>query len=289
MTDITDLVRRLADRAPDSHKGSFGRLVIYAGSENMTGCLVLAVQGALRSGAGLVEAASVKPALDVLKICAPEAVCTPLTGDLSADAGMLLKRLGAASAFAAGPGLCAGDTRGARGAALAELIRAVADGTSVPCVLDADALSAVGRDTGILRAFGGRAVVTPHPGELSKLTGVSAADIQNDRERMCREFAASAGCVCLLKGHGTVISDGENVAVNPTGNPYMARGGSGDVLTGIVGALLAQGFAPFDAARLGALIHGAAGDLAAKDLGIAALPSDLPFRIGRALTELMGI
>lgn len=279
------LLEKLARRDPASHKGSFGRLVLWAGSERMSGCLLLAALGALRSGVGILECVSVTPALEPLRACAPEALITPLTGSLASDLMTVLARSGRAGAIALGPGLASGETRGADGTALKEAIGVLSRETVCPAVLDADALTSVGTDTEILEGFAGRAVLTPHTGELAKLTGLPAEKIELDREKACREFAEKCGCTVLLKGHGTVISDGRRSALNTTGNPFMARGGSGDVLTGIIGSLLAQGFGPFDAARLGAFLHGGAGDLARDELGLAMLPSDIPPRIGRFLNS----
>ena len=280
---MKELLEKLARRDPASHKGSFGRLALWAGSEKMSGCLLLAALGALRSGVGILECVSVPRALDPLRTGAPEAVTTPLTGSPASDTGTLLLRARAASALALGPGLASGDTRGSSGAELRAAIGALSDETACPVVLDADALTAVGTDTRLLAGFAGRAVLTPHPGELARLTGSDAQTIMSDREGACRDFARKCGCTVLLKGHATVISDGERVEINTTGNPFMARGGSGDVLTGVIGSLLAQGFKPFDAARLGAFLHGGAGDLARDELGLSMLPSDIPPRLGRFL------
>ncbi len=284
---MKELLEKLVRRDPASHKGDFGRLALWAGSEKMTGCLTLAAQGALRSGAGILECLAVPEALFSLRISSPEAVTTPLVGSFAENLSIIIKRAAKASALALGPGLASGETDGEKGAALREAIAVLGEETSCPAVLDADALTAIGTHPELLSGFAGRAVLTPHPGELARLTGLSAGEIELDRERACREYAKKCGCTVLLKGYGTVISDGRKSSLNPTGNPFMARGGSGDVLTGIIGSLLAQGFSPYDAARVGAYVHGGAGDTARNDLGLAMLPSDIPPRIGRFIASVI--
>ena len=284
-----DLIRLLPKRYADAHKGSFGRLLFLGGSSRMTGCAVLAALGALRSGVGILECACEQSVLNILQNRIYEAVYT-LLPDLSTAfsdlCDQLLPRLSSASTLAIGPGLAGGNPRSLRGEALRDLIVLLSVRAPCPTVLDADALTVFEGNTTALKHFSRGLVITPHPGELSVLTGRSVPDIQSDRREIALSFAREHQCTVLLKGNHTVIAspDGE-LTVNTTGNPYMARGGSGDVLTGIIGSLLAQGLSPYDAARLGAYLHGGAADLAARELGLSMLPSEIPLYIGKFILE----
>jgi NAD(P)H-hydrate epimerase len=269
-------VPKLPDRARDAHKGTFGRVLILGGSRNYIGAPALAANAALRSGAGLVTMAiprSVQPVIAPLAWCATS---MPLAED---ERGVLSDKampglIDAAirqrtyNVVAVGPGL--GDCK-AISAFIVELNRA-----KIPCLIDADALNRLS-ETSWEGLLNGPCVITPHVGELSRLMGVNGAEIQADREGKSLSAAAKmrGNCsadqngesVCLLKGHDTVVTDGERFYINTTGNPGMATGGSGDVLTGVIAGLMAQNLSPFDAAVLGSYVHGLAGDLAAEQLG----------------------
>lgn len=258
----------LPDRPADAHKGSFGHCLVVAGSFGKTGAAALACKAALVGGAGLVTVAT-RPAVvpQVLGHVA-EAMGLPLPGEGplgEADAEALLAAMRGKAAILAGPGI----PRGEETAALLERLLVEA---TCPLVLDADALNAVAARVEILQRARSGLVLTPHPGEMARLVGRTAAEIQADRIGVAQRFAESVGCVVVLKGAGTVVAapDG-TAAICPTGNPGMATAGSGDVLGGLIAALLAQGLAPFDAACAGVYVHGLAGDRRARVRGAAGL------------------
>jgi len=249
-------------RQPWVHKGSCGKVLVVAGSQGFTGAAALASSAAVRSGAGLVTlgiAASLQP---VMAGKLTEVMTRPLPetawGALGLDAIPYIQKLAAeCDVVAAGPGL-------GREEETAEVVRETVQTARCPLVLDADALNALAGYTDILLESEALAVLTPHPGELSRLTGLSVESINADRLTVAREAAASWGCIVVLKGPGTVVAfpDGE-VFINSTGNAGMATGGTGDVLTGIIAAFIAQGLSSHDAAVAGVYIHGLAGDIAA--------------------------
>jgi NAD(P)H-hydrate epimerase len=274
----------LAPRAPDSHKGDFGRVLVVAGSRGMSGAAILCATAALRGGAGLVRAAVPADILPIVAAGNPCYMTAPLPHDeqgrLAEPAAAEVLRLAAASdVIAAGPGL--GPTP-----AVAAVVRALLARTQAPLVLDADALNVLAGQTEVLRGRAVPPVLTPHPGEFARLLGREVPAEPTQRQELAVRFAAEHGVVLLLKGHGTVISDGRRVAVNTTGNPGMATGGSGDVLTGLIAALLGQHLEPFAAAQLGAHLHGLAGDLARDDLGeVSLIATDLIAYLPRALRQ----
>ena len=255
----------LPKRRPESHKGDCGRVLIVAGSPGMTGAACLTAMGALRGGAGLVTVAcprGVQPVVaakltEALTISLPECVEGSVS---SAAVAEIEKPLARADIVAAGPGLgTAPDT--------IEFVKRLLPAVARPLVLDADALSALAGGIELLTRRSHPTIITPHPGELARMFGSSVEDIQSDRSAWAVRAAKETGAVCVLKGHGTVVSDGGETHINETGNPGMATGGSGDVLTGLIAALLAQGLGPLGASRLGVYLHGLAGDLAARKLG----------------------
>jgi len=256
-------------RAPATHKGTYGRVLIVAGSPRMPGAAVLATRAALRGGAGLVTAAIPASLSGVLASAVPEAtqLLLPEPGAARYKSALLgaLERhpLSGFDAMAVGPGL---DESWPGSSTLLETLIGEFSG---PQVLDADALNIIAaRAKGIPTPQPGR-IWTPHPGEFKRLTGESPAE---DAERVAasKRFV-QPGEVVVLKGHRTVVVEGERYYINETGNPGMATGGSGDVLTGILAALLGQGYQPFDGACLGVYLHGTAGDLAAAVLGETSL------------------
>ena len=253
----------LRPRPATGHKGTFGHILILAGSEGKTGAAALSAHGALRSGAGLVTLGCPSGIQPVLAQKLTEAMVEGLpetrSGTLSREAmpvieSMLEKR----EALAMGPGLGLGrETR----ALACQLIEAV----PVPAVVDADALTALGTDHGPVRRAKGPRVLTPHPGEMARLLGCTTAEVQHDRMAAALSLAHSSGAIVVLKGARTVIAapDGK-ISINSTGNPGMGAGGMGDTLTGIIGGLLAQGYAVWDAARISVFVHGRAADQMAK-------------------------
>ena len=283
-----DMVRDLLPaREPDAHKGTYGHLAVFAGSVGMTGAACLSSEAAARVGAGLVTLGCPWSLNDILEVKLTEAMTVPLpetgTRGLARDAvdasRDLLKRC---NSVAVGPGL-------GRDPDTVRFVHAILPKLDHPMVIDADGLNAVAENTEIFSQLRARAVITPHPGEMSRLTGTETAVIQSDRLMAAREAAAKFGVVVVLKGAGTVIAAPDGRAfVNLTGNAGMASGGMGDVLTGAIGGFLAQGLSALDAAICGVYLHGIAGDLAAEDLGVAGLlASDLLPRLPMAIREVV--
>jgi len=280
-----DTLPQLAPRGAESHKGDFGRAVLIGGSTGMSGAISLSGMSALRSGAGLVRLAVPRDCQSTVSAFEPSYMTLGLTCDAAgrialADRDELKSQVESASALACGPGL-------GRSADLNELVAWLYAEVSTPIVFDADALNALAEQPELLKSPGGPRVLTPHPGEFSRLTGVKYDDDPQARRKNCFEFARSIGATIVLKGHQTCISDGRQIAVNSTGNPGMATGGTGDVLTGVITALLCQGLDPFDAAHLGVHVHGLAGDYAAEELGqVSLIASDLVRHLPAAFKSL---
>jgi ADP-dependent NAD(P)H-hydrate dehydratase len=270
---------KLAPRKPDSHKGDFGRALLVGGSRGMSGAITLSGMATSRGGAGLVTLAVPRTIQDIVSGYNP----SYMTHALSDDGERIDRRAAkevialaeSATAVALGPGL-------GRSAALTEFVAALYTSIARPMVVDADALVALSARPEALTQPGGPRVLTPHPGEFARLSPDAkklAVGNDDERSRAASEFAqrdATGKTVIVLKGHRTVITDGKRAAFNSTGNPGMATGGSGDVLTGVITALLCQGLEPFDAARLGVHLHGLSGDLAVAKLGqVSLIASDL--------------
>lgn len=266
------LIPRIPPRAPDAHKGTQGRLLIVAGSRWYPGAAILAARGALRMGAGLITAAVPDSVSTALTTACPEVIHAP------ADGPQVLDPTQTYTAGVVGPGLGLDDR--AR-----ELMLRMVLHFDRPLVVDADALNLMAREDGAgLRPRADR-VFTPHPGELERLTGERP---RGDSERLAaaERFERRHGGVLVLKGRHTVVLERGRYFVNRTGNPGMATAGAGDILSGILGSLLAQGFAPFDAARLGVYLHGLAGDLAARARGEASLvASDIIEHLPQAILQ----
>ncbi len=272
-------------RAPDTHKGDVGRVFILAGSRELSGAAALCVTGALRAGSGLVTLglpASLHPPM-VQKLTESMFKVLPETkeGSLSLrgfpDIVSTCERM---DAVAIGPGL-------SQQTQTKELVRQLLPKIQKPLVLDADGLNAVAEDLSVFGKLLLPIIITPHPGEMGRLIRQSAEDIQRDRERTAKEFAKHYKVVVVLKGHHTVVAsyDG-SVYINDTGNPGMASGGCGDVLTGMIAGLLGQRLSLFDAARLGVYLHGLAGDLAAQEKGtVGLIATDLADRIPAAIRQ----
>ncbi|HKI35158.1 MAG TPA: NAD(P)H-hydrate dehydratase [Gemmataceae bacterium] len=284
---MVSAVPSLPPRAPDSHKGDFGRVLVVAGSRGMSGAAILCATAALRGGAGLVRVAVPADVLPVVAGGNPCYMTAPLPHDeqgrLAAQAEAEVLRLAAASdVIAAGPGL--GPTP-----AVAAVVRALLARTQGPLVLDADALNVLAGQTEALRGRTVPPILTPHPGEFARLIGRKVSGEPAERLESAVRFAADHGVVLVLKGLGTVVTDGRRAYVNTTGNPGMATGGSGDVLTGLIAALLGQRLEPFAAAQLGAHIHGLAGDLARIDNGeVSLIATDLIAYLPRTFRRFGG-
>jgi NAD(P)H-hydrate epimerase len=260
---------RLAPRDPEANKGDFGRVLITAGGRGMSGAAVLCGSAALRGGAGLVRLAVPAGVLPIAAAGNPCYMTAPLPEDehglLAADAApRLVALMGENTAAGMGPGLGRGD-------GVSAVVRAVLEQTTLPLVIDADGLNALPPMLDALKRRGGPTVLTPHPGEFARLLGCDIPYVEAHRLELAVRFAADHGVVLALKGHRTIVSDGRRAYVNGTGNPGMATGGAGDVLTGLTAALLGQKLAPFDAAVLAVYLHGLAGDLARDAFGETSL------------------
>ena len=259
----------LPDRNPWGHKGNFGKLLLLCGSRGYTGAAFFAAMGALRSGAGLVFLGVPESIYGIEAVKLNEPVIFPLPdagGRLSADAvPEILTRLPQMDAVLVGPGL--GQSEGTLA-----VVRAVLEKAECPVVVDADGINVLSAHRDLLRGRKLPTILTPHDGEFARLGGV----IGEDRMAAAAALAEELGCTVLLKGHETCITDGTNGYLNPTGNPGMAVGGSGDVLAGVITALLGAGLPPLEAAACGAWLHGAAGDRCAAELGqYGMLPTDM--------------
>lgn len=266
---------QLPPRNPDSHKGDYGRALLIGGSRGMAGAIALAGMACLRSGAGLVRIAAPENAADIVAAFEPSYMVSPLpcdavSGELVAAKAQseLEKLLDWATCVALGPGL-------GRSAQNTSLVRWLYTTVKQPMVVDADALNALAEHPDELASKAGPRILTPHPGEFARLCGIKA-DSREAQIAAAQKLAREKHLIVLLKGHHTYITSGSEDALDQTGNPGMATGGCGDVLTGIITALLGQGLNPFDAAVLGAHVHGFAGDLAASELGqVSLIASDL--------------
>ena len=267
----------IPQRPSAGHKGTFGQALICAGSPGMSGAAALAGLGALRSGAGLGRLAVPSGLVPVVAALEPSYLLLGLSEDAEGRVGEgaeveLREAAGRATAMAMGPGW-------GRSEFLDQLAASLYETLECPLLVDADALNALAAagtlEPGCSPAAG--RVLTPHPGEMARLLGGEVSSVESDREGVAGELALRSGAVVVLKGPGTVITDGRRLVVNFTGNSGLATGGSGDVLSGLVTGLLARGMSPFEASWLGVYLHGLAADLAVVELGESALiASDLP-------------
>jgi NAD(P)H-hydrate epimerase len=261
-----EVIPSLPKRPADSHKGLYGRILVVAGGRGMAGAAGLCGGSCLRSGAGLVRVACPAEVQPTVASFEPSYMTLPLPN--TADGFLAFEpardalgtALEAADVLAVGPGLgLSDDTR--------RFVRWVLESVEQPTVLDADGLNALVGQTELLQSLKRPVVITPHPGEFARLAGKSSKDVQADREGAAVSLAGAKNLVVVLKGAGTVVTDGRRLFVNTTGNPGMATGGSGDVLTGVIAALIGQGLPAFEAAQLGVYVHGLAGDIARDQSG----------------------
>lgn len=286
LLEEADLVPLLPARRADSHKGDYGHVLVVAGSRGKGGAARLASLAALRAGCGLVTAAvperlqggMVSRAMEVMTEGLPE---TPQGTLASRGLPRLLGLLQGKSVVAIGPGLTTHpETK--------KLIRDLTLGSRVPVILDADGVNAFAGEHPLLTGRRRPLVLTPHPGEMGRLMGMPTSEVQARRMSLARDFARDHRCHLVLKGHRSLVATPDGtVYVNPTGNPGMATGGAGDVLTGLLAGLLAQGLEAGGAVKLGVYLHGLAGDLAAAEVGeMPLIARDLLARFPRALARL---
>lgn len=260
----------LPQRALTAHKGNFGKVLLLCGSVGFTGAAEMAAKAAARCGSGLVFVGVPQEVYAIVAGKLTEPMVFPLPsadGKLSAAAVReVLHRLQGMDAVLVGPGL--GQCEGVRA-----VVEAILSHAHIPVVLDADGINVLARNIDVIRESTCPILVTPHAGEFARMGGNL---INQSREAAAKELAQRLGCICVLKGHETVVTDGETVLVNTTGNPGMATGGSGDVLGGMLVSLLGQHLRPLDAAAAAVWLHGRAGDICAEELGqYGMLPSDM--------------
>lgn len=278
--------RLIPMRLSSANKGSCGRVSIIAGSKGMTGAAALSALGALRSGAGLVTALTPSSEQPILAVKLTEAMTVPLpheNGVISAAAAdTVLESIQNADAVVFGPGL-------GKGRGILPLLERIVTEFTKTLIIDADGINALSANIDILNRKKCSVILTPHPGEMSRLSGLSISEIQSARIKTAEDFADRFDVTVALKGEGTVVAArGGKTAVNPSGNCGMATGGTGDVLSGVVAALAAQGCTPYDSAVLGVYLHGLAGDIAAAEKGVHGLiASDLCGALPAAFLETL--
>jgi NAD(P)H-hydrate epimerase len=281
-------IPKLKPRSADAHKGDFGKVCIIAGSLGMSGAAALAGKAALRAGAGLVRVATPKSILPIVASIEPCYTTIPLPED---NAGRLSNRainniLGLITdndAFAFGPGMGIGQ-------GLRSVLHALLEQRDLRLVVDGDGLNNLAKIRNWPQSLKARLILTPHPGEMKRLwEGLFRKKLPADRKQQALKLAQRSSAVVVLKGAGTIVTDGERLYVNQTGNPGMATAGAGDVLTGVVTALIGQGLDNFDAAVLGVYIHGLAGDIAAEKLGQTGLmATDISDELCEAFKSYLG-
>ena len=263
-------LKLLPERPRDGHKGLFGRVLVIAGSVGLTGASAMASLSALRVGAGLVTLGTPESLNPIMEVKLTEVMTLPLPETshqtLSIRAyDKIMQMVAGVDVVAIGPGL-------SRNPETIELVQKLCKDVNIPKVIDADGLNALAEDKNCLSELGGQTVLTPHPGEMARLTGKTISDIQSNRINIAVDFAKEYGVILVLKGVPTVIAEPNGEAyLNTTGNPGMASGGTGDVLTGTIAGFIAQGLDAKGSAILGVYIHGLAGDLASMDKGEAGL------------------
>jgi NAD(P)H-hydrate epimerase len=255
--------RLLPDRPEEGHKGTFGHCFVLAGSRGLSGAAGLVARGVLRAGAGLCTIGMPQPLGDLIGFYVLEATTRPLP--FTGAETLALEALEPALDFARdkqavvlGPGLSQHPETQA-------FIRAFVAQCPAPLVIDADGLNALAQELAPLAKRDAATIITPHPGEMARLCGMETGHVQRRRAEAAERLAAEQHCVVVLKGAATLVTDGYETCKNATGNSGMGTGGTGDVLAGVIGGLLAQGMQPLDAARLGVFVHGLAGDLAAAE------------------------
>ncbi len=287
--DRCEIAPRVQERRTAGHKGTYGHLVMLAGSEGKTGAAILAGKAALHSGCGLVTLVVPAELNTIFEIGLPEAMTVPLPSSskvfCAADYDLICEQLDGRGAVVIGPGMGMDPETGV-------LVRRLYRELKLPMVIDADALNLLAAEPEDLRRSGGVRILTPHPGEMSRLTGKTVADIQEDRLDAAGQLARDLvhdeyEIIVMLKGAGTVLSSSKgDWAINSSGNHGMATGGMGDVLAGLIGGLLVQGYSPWDAAAIGVYQHGLAADLLAQDRNHGFTASEVAAALPKALMRI---
>jgi NAD(P)H-hydrate epimerase len=275
----------LARRKVDAHKGDFGHVLVLAGSPGFTGAAYLCSQAAILSGAGLVTLGIPRSLNPIMAVKLTEVMTRPLAeterATLSPQAETeILSFLSLADVLALGPGISQNpQTR--------ILVHNLIAKVNQPIVLDADGINAFKGCVNLLKKNKGQIIITPHPGEMARLMGLEVSEIQKKRKEIAKSFAKDYNMVCVLKGHHTVVASAKGeIYINNTGNPGMASGGCGDILTGMIAAFLGQRVEAFKAAKLAVYLHGLAGDLAAKEKGeVSLIASDVLEKLPEAIKK----
>ena len=262
--NVSGMDNILMNRSKNSHKGTYGRVGVIAGSKGMSGAPFLTSQSALRSGSGLVYTIVPEIISNILEIKSIEPIIKSFKdngkGFAKSSIKDIIKYSQKLDVVALGPGLgIDNDT--------IELVCEILKNVSCPLVLDADGINCIAHNKQILKNRQQTTVLTPHPAEFSRLIDVDVSEIQSNREKYSMDFAREYGVILVLKGHESIVCDGKQMYINTTGNPGMATAGSGDVLTGVIASLLGQGVGAFDAAKMGAYLHGLAGDMVKEKKG----------------------
>ncbi len=285
LLDDNWVVKHMPSRPEQGHKGTFGHVLAMAGSPGKLGAALMVGQAAARSGAGLVTLGVPGPLMDTVMMRITELMATAISPPDRLpepdDLDDILAALDGKNALAVGPGIPVTES-------MRELLVRLLEEVEVPVIIDADGLNLLAHDTEIFSKIKQLSVLTPHPGEISRLTGLSVNEIQSNRVDTARKYASEWNAVVVLKGARTIIATPQGRAyINPTGNSGMATGGSGDVLTGVIASLLAQGASPEEAAACGVYVHGMAGDLAAEKIGERALlATDIISYLPKALKDM---
>jgi NAD(P)H-hydrate epimerase len=284
LVEAEDVAAIVPRRAAETHKRASGVVLVIGGSRTMTGAVCLAAEAGYRAGAGLVQVAVPKGILRVVQGLLRETtfVALPETADGTAILDPILERLEGVDAVALGPGMTTQ-------AETAYEIRRLVRSSPIPLVLDADGLNAFAGHASELADRRAELVLTPHAGEFGRLAGLSSKEVEADRVGNVRKLVAETGATVLLKGSRTLVCSPDGVVrVNPTGNPYLATGGTGDVLTGAIGGLLARGLSPADAASTAAFVHGLAGERAGEERGEGATAVDVLEHLAATFREVTG-
>jgi ADP-dependent NAD(P)H-hydrate dehydratase len=278
-------IPKLKPRKPDAHKGDFGKVCIIAGSLGMSGAAALAGRAALRAGAGLVRVATPKSILPIVAAIEPSFTTIPLAEDaagrISAKAiNTILDAVNKNDCIAFGPGVGVSSV-------LRTILETLLSQEKLKLIIDADGLN----NLALIKDWPAKTktslIVTPHPGEMKRLwSGLFREPLPPERQKQAAQLAKRTKTVVVLKGAGTVVTDGQKIYVNKTGNPGMATAGSGDVLTGVITALVGQGLSSFDAAVLAVYTHGLAGDIAAEKIGqVSLIATDIIDALGEAFMK----
>ena len=254
-------IQGIPERKKDSNKGTYGRLLVIAGSEDMSGAAYLSAAAAMRSGAGLVEVVTHDRNAELIRKMLPEAIVSGYNEDNATD--VIGSKLNKSTCIILGPGLSQSDTA-------KDIVDYVLNNAEIPVIMDADALNIVSKDISVLKRYSSTVIITPHIGEMTRLTGMSAEEIKSDRMKVASEFAQNNNSIVVMKDAVTVVAEnnfGNRMYINTSGTPAMAKAGLGDVLTGVIAGMYMLGIELYSAAAMGTYIHGMAGELAAYEMG----------------------